>query len=109
MPNLSFRIEDAGVVPFAVAPTLMFKLHIENATPGEMIHTIALRCQIQIEATRRRYTQEEQGRMRISSASPTAGAKPFTLCFGRMSILLFLVSRAAHLLTFLSPAHSTSM
>lgn len=63
MPDLSFRIADAGVVPFAAAPTLIFKLHIENAIPGEMIHTIALRCQIQIDATRRRYTQEEQGRM----------------------------------------------
>ena len=70
MPDLGFRIEDAGVVPFAAAPTLMFKLHIENAIPGEMIHTIALRCQIRLDVTRRRYTYEEQGRMRDLFGEP---------------------------------------
>jgi hypothetical protein len=63
MPDLSFRVEEAAVVPFAAAPALAFKLRIENAIAGETIHTVALRCQIQIEVTRRRYTQEEQGRM----------------------------------------------
>ena len=70
MPDLSFRIEDAGVVPFAAAPTLMFKLHINNAIPGEMIHTIALRCQIRLDVTRRRYTHEEKGRMRDLFGEP---------------------------------------
>jgi hypothetical protein len=70
LPDLSFRIEDAGVVPFAAAPTLMFKLHIKNAVPGEMIHTIALRCQIQLDVTRRRYTHEEKGRMRDLFGEP---------------------------------------
>ena len=54
MPDLTFRIEDAVVVFFAAAPTLAFKLRIDNADPGETIHTVALRCQIQIDATRRR-------------------------------------------------------
>jgi hypothetical protein len=63
MPDLSFQIEGASVVPFAASPTLAFKLHIRNATANEAIHTIALRCQIQIEVTRRRYTPEEQQRM----------------------------------------------
>ncbi len=30
-------------------PTLAFKLHIQNADAGQMIHTVALRCQIQID------------------------------------------------------------
>jgi hypothetical protein len=60
MPDLSFAIESADVVPFAAVPTLAFKLHIENTVPDEAIHTIALRCQIQIEATRRRYSAKEQ-------------------------------------------------
>jgi hypothetical protein len=70
MPDLSFRIEDASVIPFAVAPTLAFKLGIENAIAGETIHTVALRCQIQIEVTRRRYTAVEQGRMRDLFGEP---------------------------------------
>jgi hypothetical protein len=63
MPDLSFQIEGASVVPFAAAPTLAFKLKVMNATASESIHTIALRCQIQIEVARRRYTPEEQQRM----------------------------------------------
>jgi len=63
MPDLNFKVEEAVAVPYAAAPTLAFKLRISNRVPGETIHTIALRCQIQIEATRRRYTVEEQQKM----------------------------------------------
>ena len=63
MPDLSFQIEGASVIPFAVTPTLAFKLQIKNAAANEITHTIALRCQIQIEVARRRYTPEEQERM----------------------------------------------
>jgi hypothetical protein len=70
MPDLSFRIDEAVVIPFAVAPTLAFKLRIENAIADEMIHTVALRCQIQIDVTRRRYTEVEQSRMRDLFGEP---------------------------------------
>jgi hypothetical protein len=60
MPELSFKVEEAAAVPFAAAPTLAFKLRIVNGIAGEGIHTVALRCQIQVDATRRRYTAEEQ-------------------------------------------------
>jgi hypothetical protein len=63
MPDLSFQIEGASVISFAVTPTLAFKLQIKNAAANETIHTIALRCQIQIEVARRRYTTEEQESM----------------------------------------------
>jgi hypothetical protein len=63
MPDLNFKVEEVGAVPFAAAPTLAFKLRIANAVPGETIHTVALRCQMQIEASRRRYTAEEQRNM----------------------------------------------
>jgi hypothetical protein len=63
MPDLRFQIESASMVPFAATPMLAFKLQIENAAVNETIHTIALRCQIQIEVTRRRYAPEEQRRM----------------------------------------------
>jgi hypothetical protein len=63
MPELTFQIDSASVVPFAAIPMLAFQLRIRNASSDEAIHTVALRCQIQIEVTRRRYTPAEQGQM----------------------------------------------
>ncbi len=70
MPDLNFKVEEAAVVPFAIAPTLALKLGIANADPAEAIHTVALRCQIQIDVTRRRYTAEEQASMRDLFGEP---------------------------------------
>jgi hypothetical protein len=70
MPDLSFKVEGAAAVHFAVTPTLALKLCISNDDPAEAIHTIALRCQIQIDATRRRYKEEEQARMRDLFGEP---------------------------------------
>ena len=63
MPELSFKIEQATVLPFAASPTIAFQLYVANAVDGQAIHTIALNCQIQIEVTRRRYTLDEQQQM----------------------------------------------
>jgi hypothetical protein len=60
MPDLSFQIEGVSVVPFAAIPTLAFKMQIRNAADDEAIHTVALRCQIQIDVARRRYSPLEQ-------------------------------------------------
>src|SRR6478672_11139524 len=62
MPNLEFRIEGASVVTNAASPLLSFALEIVN-TSAEAIHTVVLRCQIQIEAARRHYNGEDQGRL----------------------------------------------
>lgn len=63
MPDLNFRAESAEAVPFAATPLLAFKLHITNANAEEAIHSVALRCQIQIEVTRRRYSAQDQERL----------------------------------------------
>ncbi len=42
---------------------MALKLRITNADAAEEIHTVALRCQIQIEATRRHYTAEDRARL----------------------------------------------
>jgi len=63
MPDLSFRVESVEPVKHAAAPTLGFQLHIRNSPPEEAVHTIALRCQIQLEVTRRRYLPTEQERL----------------------------------------------
>lgn len=60
MPDLSFQIERADVASHAATPQIIFKLRLTAATAEEAIHTVALRCQIQIEVTRRRYTAEDQ-------------------------------------------------
>jgi hypothetical protein len=63
MPDLSFAVEKAEAAPYAAAPLLIFKLRVTNASPAEPIHSIALRCQVQIEATRRRYDPEDSERL----------------------------------------------
>ncbi len=64
MPDLSFEVETAEAVPFAVTPLLAFKLRVSNRYRDEPIHTIALRCQIMIDPARRRYQDEDQERLR---------------------------------------------
>ena len=63
MPDLRLSIEGAEVVQYAAAPLLAFKLRIANIPTDEIIHTVVLRAQIQIEATRRKYDANEQERL----------------------------------------------
>jgi hypothetical protein len=64
MPDLSFQIEKAEPQRFTVAPTLLFKLRMTNNVANETIHSVALRCQIQLEVTRRQYSAEDQNQLR---------------------------------------------
>jgi hypothetical protein len=70
VPELSFQVEGAEAVPFAASPLLAFKLRIANADAGEQIQSVALRCQIQIETTKRHYTAEEKERLRDLFGEP---------------------------------------
>ena len=70
MPDLGITVEKAEVVPFAASPTLAFTLRVANADPAETIQTVVLRCQIQIEVTRRRYTASDQERLRDLFGEP---------------------------------------
>ena len=70
MPDLAIVVEKVEVVPFAAAPTLAFKLRVTNANASEVIHTVVLRTQIQIEVTRRRYTAQDQERLRDLFGEP---------------------------------------
>ena len=70
MPDLAITVESAQAVPFAAAPTLAFKLRVANYDPAEMIHTVVLRCQIQIEVTRRRYNDLDRERLRDLFGEP---------------------------------------
>jgi Family of unknown function (DUF6084) len=61
-PDLHFAIETAETLRFAVSPHIVFKLRITNSAP-RTVHTVILRCQIQLDVSRRRYTVEEQKRL----------------------------------------------
>jgi hypothetical protein len=63
MPDFTFRVEGAEAVPYAASPLLVFKLRVINARQEEPVHSISVQCQIQIQASRRRYNAEEQERL----------------------------------------------
>lgn len=63
MPDLNFQVEGAAAVPYSTSPLLALKLRLTNANANESIQSIAVRCQIQIEATQRKYDTEQQQRL----------------------------------------------
>jgi hypothetical protein len=63
VPDLQLTVEGAEVVQFAAAPLLAFKVRIVNTPDDEIVHTVALRAQLQIEVSRRKYDSNEQVRL----------------------------------------------
>jgi hypothetical protein len=63
MPDLTFEVEGVDVPPFAAAPQLDFRLRVVNDNADETIHSVALRCQLQLAATRRHYGPRDQERL----------------------------------------------
>jgi hypothetical protein len=64
MPDLSFEIVSANASRDTITPALTFELRITNGFPVQPIRAVMLRCQIQIEVARRRYTAAEQEQLR---------------------------------------------
>ena len=71
MPDLQLTIEGAEVVQYAAAPLLAFKVRIVNQPADEVLHTLALRAQIQLEVSRRKYDANEQARLRDLFGEPS--------------------------------------
>ena len=59
-PDLSFSVLSAEPQLLAAAPTLCFRLRVTAGDPEETIKNVLLQCQIQIDATRRKYADGEQ-------------------------------------------------
>ena len=59
MSDLAFTVLDIGPEPYAAAPNLLARLRITEST-SEPVHTIALRCQVQIDPRRRAYSGQEK-------------------------------------------------
>jgi len=70
MPDLNFAVERVEPVSHAAAPLLAFTLRVTDAD-SEAIQAVALRCQIRIEPTHRRYVAEEQDRLLDLFGTPT--------------------------------------
>ena len=63
MPELSFRIAEVDTLPYAALPTLRAPIEIRNTTDGELVQSISLNCQVQIETLGRPYTAAEEARL----------------------------------------------
>lgn len=70
MPGLTFSIASAEAVPYAAAPTIAFRLNVVNPNASQAIQSVALRCQILIEASKRRYTGGEQNKLQDLFGDP---------------------------------------
>jgi hypothetical protein len=62
MSDLRFQVIGARAEPYAVVPTLMFRIAIRDAG-GARIHAVGLKVQIQIESQRRHYDAAEEARL----------------------------------------------
>ena len=71
MIDLNFQIDSVEAPPYAAAPLLMFKLRISDSQAATPIHSVALRCQVRIEPTRRRYEPAEQELLRDLFGEPS--------------------------------------
>ncbi len=63
-------IEGAAPVTYAAAPLLAFKLRVTNTPEDQLLHAVALRCQIQLDAVRRRYNSDEQAALKDLFGEP---------------------------------------
>jgi hypothetical protein len=62
MSELNFEVIGSRPEPYHASPTLSLQQRITETT-GARLHAIALRCQVQIEPRRRRYSRDEEERL----------------------------------------------
>jgi hypothetical protein len=70
MPDLRFQVESCEPLLYAAVPMLGLKLKIFNHPLEQTIHTLTLRCQVQIEPAKRRYAATEQAKLRDLFGEP---------------------------------------
>jgi len=75
MPDLDFQIVNVEPVRDLATPALAFHLRLTNRAEQQPVHAILLRCQIQIEAPRRRYKPQEQEQLRDLFGEPERWAQ----------------------------------
>ncbi|MEP6537971.1 MAG: DUF6084 family protein [Bryobacteraceae bacterium] len=70
MPDLTITVAKVEAVQFAATPSIAFEMDVQNSDPHETIYTVVLRCQIQLEVARRKYTAPEQEKLRDLFGEP---------------------------------------
>jgi len=75
VPELGFSFEGVEPVEYAAVPMLAAKLRIVSQPAEDAVHSIILRCQIQLEPTRRRYAETEQQRLHDLFGEPSRWAR----------------------------------
>lgn len=63
MPDLKFEIISSEVKRYAIQPTLSFMLQITNETENEEVYAAALKCQVMIEAVKRKYNEDAKDKL----------------------------------------------
>jgi hypothetical protein len=63
MPDLHFRMDSVGAMPYAASPTIAARLHISNKPDKEPIQSISLNCQVQLQPLGRGYTALEESKL----------------------------------------------
>jgi len=62
-PELSFKVRDAELVPFAASPQLALNLEVTCTTPAARVESILLRCAVRIQAGARKHQAQERARL----------------------------------------------
>jgi hypothetical protein len=75
LPELSFQIEGAEALTYAATPTIALKFRVSCVPEDQVVHTIVLRCQVQIDPAKRRYSAEEQSRLHDLYGEPSRWAQ----------------------------------
>jgi hypothetical protein len=63
MSDYRFAVVDVFAEPYAAAPQLTARLRMEEGT-GQVVHAVALRCQVRIEPQRRGYARSDEPGLR---------------------------------------------
>jgi hypothetical protein len=74
VPDLGFQVESAEALRNAASPQIVFKVRVNNSGQ-EAIHSMALRVQVQIEPTRRRYSDTEHESLKELFGEPERWSK----------------------------------
>jgi hypothetical protein len=69
IPDPEFWVLDADVLPYAAAPTIVFRLRIKDGSARE-VYTVALNALIQLEAIQRAHDDDTRDRLRDVFGDP---------------------------------------
>lgn len=63
MPELRFQVEEINALRYAAAPTITVRLRISNLPEDEVIQSVLLNCQLQVQPLGRAYAPLEEARL----------------------------------------------